>query len=45
MITPVAHSGHWLASFTYLAPLRFLVDVIRWGTLKDRRARRHGAAT
>jgi hypothetical protein len=45
VITPVAHTGHWLANFAYLAPLLFLVGVIGWGKLKDRRARRHGSAT
>jgi hypothetical protein len=32
-----AHAGHWLVNAAYLAPLLFLVGVILWGKLKERR--------
>jgi len=44
MITPFAHTGHWLASLAYLAPLLFLIGAIGWGKLKERRNRRAGCA-
>jgi len=44
MITPLAHTGHWLASLAYLAPLLFLIGAIGWGKLKERRRRRAGSA-
>ena len=40
MTLPLAHTGHWLASVAYLAPLLFLIGAIGWGKLKDRRNQR-----
>lgn len=37
-MTLFAHSGHWLVSVSYLAPLIFLVIVIGVGKVRDRRA-------
>ena len=39
-----AHTGHWLASLAYLAPLLFLAGVIGWGKPNERRNRRAGSA-
>ena len=44
MTFPLAHTGHWLASVAYLAPLLVLIGAIGWGKLKDRRNRRAGSA-
>jgi hypothetical protein len=35
----LAHAGHWLVTVAYIAPLIFLVGVILFGKLRDRRAR------
>jgi len=40
MIGPFAHAGHWLVNVAYLAPLIFLIAIIGWGKLKDRRNQR-----
>ena len=42
MIGPFAHAGHWLVNVAYLAPLIFLIAIIGWGKLKDRRDQRAG---
>ena len=42
MNSHLAHAGHWLANLVYIAPLSFLVAVVGWGKLKDRRAHRTG---
>ena len=34
----LAHAGHWLVSLAYIAPLIFLVGVIIFGKIRDRRA-------
>ena len=34
----LAHAGHWLVTVAYVAPLIFLVGVILFGKLRDRRA-------
>ena len=34
----LAHAGHWLVTVAYVAPLIFLVAVILFGKLRDRRA-------
>ena len=33
----LAHAGHWLVTVAYIAPLVFLVGVILFGKLRDRR--------
>ena len=34
----LAHAGHWLVSVAYIAPLIFLIGVIVFGKIRDRRA-------
>jgi len=45
MIGPLAHAGHWLVNLAYIAPLIFLVALIGWGKLKERRSPRTGRST
>ena len=34
----LAHAGHWLVNLAYIAPLIFLVGVIVFGKIRDRRS-------
>ena len=45
MTGPLAHAGHWLVNLAYIAPLVFLIAVIGWGKLKERRTPRADGPT
>ena len=39
MNTPLAHAGHWLVNLANVAPRLFMVGLIGWGKLEERRVR------
>lgn len=44
MILVEAHAGHWLVQALYAVPVLFVVGVIVWSKVQERREEREAAA-